>query len=301
MSIEQLNTDYGIAGQLKFVEGKGGFPVIEIENTMAKALISVYGGQVLSFRPVTEAEDLMFLSNKAYYQEGKAIKGGIPLCWPWFGSDPESLGRSSHGFARNSFWTVLDTEITAGKETKVKLGLVDSAETRKIWPQAFNLTLEITVGNTLTLELVTYNTGEQALSITQALHTYFNVGDINQVKVLGLADTKYLDKVDNFQEKNQQGAITIAEEVDRIYMNVPKELVIEDASLGRKVRITSDGNKTAVVWNPWVEISAKSADLEDEDYHRFICVETANAAKDVIEILPKSEYRLLVNYGIEKI
>ena len=299
MNIEQLNTDYGIAGQLKFVEGKGGFPFIEIENTMAKASISVYGGQVLSFRPVTEAEDLMFLSEKAYYQEGKAIKGGIPLCWPWFGSDPEGLGRSSHGFARNNFWTILGTEITPGKETRVKLGLSDTAETRKIWAHAFNLTLEITVGNKLTLELVTRNTGKQAFSITQAFHTYFNVEDINQVKVLGLANTKYLDKVDNFQEKNQQGAVTITEEVDRIYTDVPNELIIDDASLGRKIRITSDGNKTAVVWNPWADLCAKSADLGDKDYQRFICVETANAAQDIIQVPPDSEYRLLVSYQIE--
>ena len=299
MSIEQLNTDYGIAGQLKFVEGKGGFPVIEIENTLARALISVYGGQVLSFQPVTEPEDLMFLSEKAYYQSGKAIKGGIPLCWPWFGSDPENLGRSSHGFARNNFWTVLATEVTPGRETKVKLELVDTAETREIWSQAFNLTLEITVGNTLTLELVTRNTGDKAFSITQALHTYFKVGDIDQVKVLGLANTKYLDKVDNFEEKHQQGAVTIAEEVDRIYTDVPQELVIEDASFARRIKITSDGNKTAVVWNPWVDLCAKSADLEAEDYKRFICVETANAAKDVVEISPNSEYRLFVNYQIE--
>lgn len=299
MSIKQLNTDYGIAGQLTFVEGKGGFTFIEISNTMAKALISLYGGQVLSFQPVNSSKDLMFLSEKAYYQEKKAIKGGIPLCWPWFGADPEGLGRSSHGFARNNFWTVLGTEVTPKGETKVKLELVDNTETRKIWSQAFNLTLEITVGNTLTLELLTRNTGEEAFAITQALHTYFNVGDISKVKVLGLENTKYLDKVANFQEKQQQGAVTIAEEVDRIYLDVPKELVIDDASLGRKIIITSEGNKTAVVWNPWADICAKSGDLEDQDYQRFICVETVNAAKDVVEIAPNSEYRLLVNYKIE--
>lgn len=300
MSIEQLNSDYGITGQLKFVEGKGGFPFIEIENTMAKALISVYGGHVLSFQPVNEPEDLIFTSEKAYYQEGKAIRGGIPLCWPWFGADPEDLGRSSHGFARNRFWTVLGTEVTPEKATKVKLGLVDTTETRKIWSQAFNLTMEISVGDTLTLELITRNTGELAFSITQAFHTYFKIGDINQVKVLGLEGTKYLDKVDNYQEKSQQGVVTIAEEVDRIYTNVPKELVLDDASLGRRIGITSDGNKTAVVWNPGAKISAKMADLADEDYTRFICVETVNAAKDIVEILPNSEHRLLVNYKIER-
>lgn len=299
MSIEQLNTDYGIAGQLKFVEGKGGFPFIEISNSMAKAVISIYGGQVLSFQPVNSSKDLMFLSDKAYYQEGKAIKGGIPLCWPWFGADPEGLGRSSHGFARNSFWTVIGTEVTPAKETKVKLRLLDTPDTRKIWSQAFNLTLEITVGNTLTLELITKNNGDKAFTITQALHTYFKVGDIDKVKVLGLEDTKYLDKVANFQSKQQQGTVTVSEEVDRIYTDVTKELVIEDSSLGRKLVINSEGSKTAVVWNPWIDICAKSGDLEDQDYQRFICVETVNAAKDVVEVAPNSEYRLSVNYRIE--
>lgn len=299
MSIEQLNTDYGIAGQLKFVEGKGGLPFIEIGNTMAKAVISIYGGQVLSFQPVNSSKDLMFLSDKAYYQEKKAIKGGIPLCWPWFGDDPEGLGRSSHGFARNSFWTVMGTEVTPAQETKVTLRLVDTPETKKIWSQAFNLTLEITVGNTLTLELITENTGDKAFTITQAFHTYFQIGDIDKVKVLGLEDTQYLDKVANFQSKQQQGVVKIAEEVDRIYTDVTKELVIDDPSLGRKVVINSEGNKTAVVWNPWADICAKSADLEDQDYQRFICVETANAAKDVVEVAPNSEYRLMVNYKIE--
>lgn len=299
MSIEQLNTDYGIAGQLKFVEGKGGFPFIEISNSMAKALISIYGGQVLSFQPVNSSKDLMFLSDKAYYQEKKAIKGGIPLCWPWFGDDPEGLGRSSHGFARNSFWTVMGTEVTPAQETKVTLRLVDSPETQKIWSPAFNLTLEIIVGNSLTLELITHNTGDKAFTITQAFHTYFQVGDIDKVKVLGLEDRQYLDKVANFQAKQQQGTVTIAEEVDRIYTDVTKELVIDDPSLGRKTIINSEGSKTAVVWNPWIDICAKSADLEDRDYQRFICVETANAAEDVVEIAPNSEYRLQVNYKIE--
>ena len=300
MSIEQLNSTYGIAGQLKFVEGKGGFPIIKIENKTAKAEISVYSGQVLSFQPASEPEDLMFLSQKAYYQEGKAIKGGIPVCWPWFGSDPEGLGRSSHGFARNRLWKVWATEAMPNGEIKVRLGLVDSAETRKIWPHVFELAIEISVGTALNIELITHNTGEQAFSITQALHTYFKVGNINQVKVLGLENTKYLDKVDDFAQKTQQGVITISEEVDRIYTNVSPELTIDDAALDRRIIISSTGSQTAVVWNPWAEISAKMADLDDEDYQEFICVETVNAATEIVEIQPGSKYSLGANYRVER-
>ncbi len=300
MTIEQLNADYGLAGQLKFVEGKGGFPLIEIDGPKAKASISVYGGQVLSFQPANEPEDLMFVSEKAYYQEGKAIKGGIPVCWPWFGPDPEGLGRPSHGFVRNRLWNVLATETTPDGEVKVTLGVAATAETREIWPEEFEMAIAISIGDSLSVELITRNKGDRAFSITQALHTYFKVGDIQQVKVIGLEELEYIDKPDGGAKKTQKGAVTFASEVDRIYTNVGSELVIEDAALGRKILISSTGSKTAVVWNPWVEISGKMADLEDDDYQRLVCVETANAANDVVEVPASSEYRLVANYRIER-
>lgn len=300
MNIAQLNTQYGLANQLKFVEGKGGFPFIEISNQSAKALISVYSGQVLSFQPVAEPEDILFLSNQAYYQDGKAIKGGIPICWPWFGPDPEGLGRPSHGFVRNRFWNVISTEAISATETKVILGLADTAETQAIWPQSFELAIEISVGNTLSVALVTRNLGDQAFSMTQALHTYFKVGDISQVRVLGLDNTQYLDKVESGVQKTQQGPVAIAQEVDRVYMNANGELTIEDAALGRQIQIASSGSHTAIIWNPWAKICSEMADLGDEDYKSFVCVETANAANEVVEVAPHSEYRLVATYRVER-
>jgi glucose-6-phosphate 1-epimerase len=298
MSIEQWNDEFGIAGQLCFVEGAGGLPFVEISNENAKVVVSVYAGQVLSYQPVDEAADVMFLSEHAYYQPGKAIKGGVPVCWPWFGPDPEGLGRPAHGFMRNRQWNVLSTDANSAGETKLTLGLQDSDETREIWPNSFELRMEITVGATLTLELVTRNPGDQPFSITQALHTYFKVGDISQVQVLGLEGDTYLDKVDDGAEKQQAGAV--GREVDRIYTNVQPKIVIDDGALGRRINISSAGSSTAVVWNPWSEICANMADLADDAYQQFICVETANAADEVVEVQPGSEHRLLASYGVER-
>jgi len=300
MKIERLNADYAIAGQLKFIEGKGGFPFIEISNAKASALISVYAGQVLSFHPAGVADDLMFLSEKAYYQPGKAIKGGAPICWPWFGADPQGLGRPAHGFVRNRLWNVVATGTTADGDTRVTLGLIDTPETRAIWPQSFTLALEITVGDSLNLELLTRNTGTQAFPVTQAFHTYFKIGDISQTSVLGLEGIDYIDKTDNSAQKHQNGVVTINTEVDRIYLGVQGELVIADAALKRRIRIASRGSKTAVVWNPWAKISAEMGDLQDDDYRRLLCVETTNAATDVVEIAPSSEFRLVANYRVEQ-
>lgn len=300
MNIEQLNADHGIAEQLKFIEGAGGFPFIKIDNAKASALISVYAGQVLSFQPANERHNLMFVSEAAYYQAGKGIKGGTPICWPWFGPDPEQLGRPSHGFVRTRFWDVVRTEMTGDGDSKVTLGLTDTPETRAIWPHGFNLSIEITVGESLKLELITRNTTAQTFHITQALHTYFKVGHIDQIGISGLEGTEYIDKADNGLLKLQTGTIMIGTEVDRIYRDVEGELVIDDVMLGRRIRITSKGSKTAVVWNPWAKISAEMGDLKDDDYKHFVCVETANAGSDIVKLGPYDECRLGANYHVER-
>ncbi|SFK84445.1 glucose-6-phosphate 1-epimerase [Nitrosomonas aestuarii] len=299
MNNEQLNADHGIAGQVEFSEGNGGLTMIQVSTPKAKALISIHAGQVLSYQPSGE-EDILFLSSKAYYQDGKAIKGGAPICWPWFGPDPEGKGRPGHGFVRNRPWNVLSTEATPDDDIKITLGLTDTPETREIWPHAFELTQEIVVGDSLNLTLITRNTGSELFSITQAFHTYFKVGDITQTSVMGLQDCIYIDKVNSSAEKKQEGVVTIASEVDRIYHDVSNTMIIDDKALNRCIQILSQGNKTAVVWNPWKKISAEMADLEDADYKRLLCVETTNAASDVIAIAPGQEFRLVADYSVMK-
>ena len=298
MTIKQLNADYGIADKVEIVAGQGDFPVIKVNNEHAKATISVYAAQVLSFQPQDQTQDIMFLSNKAYYKDGKAMKGGTPICWPWFGPDPEDKGRSSHGFVRNRMWNIREITSTQDGATKVILGLTDTPETRAIWDFAFDFAIAITVGKSLNIELITRNTGDKPFTITQALHTYFKVGDINQVQVLGLAGNKYIDKVDSGSEKNQSGDISFDGECDRIYLNVNPEITIDDGALGRKIKVTSTNSKTAIVWNPWAAISVNMADLEDNDYQNFVCVETANAANEIIEVAASSEYKLAANYAV---
>ncbi|MEL6351768.1 MAG: D-hexose-6-phosphate mutarotase [Cyanobacteria bacterium J06627_28] len=299
-TVDQLSKSFNVPGQVKVVEGKGGFPVVTVTNEKATAKISVYSAQVLSFQPVGESADLMFVSEQAYYKTGKATKGGIPICWPWFGPDPEGKGRASHGFVRNRMWTLLSAEPLPTGETKVRLGMLPSEETLGIWPYPFELVMEVLVGNTLTVTLTTKNTGDQTFPITQAFHTYFATGDINQVKVLGLEGVTYLDKVNSGEVTAQEGAISFSGEVDRVYMGVKPELVVDDGAMGRRIRITSTGSKTAIVWNPWSEISEKMADLESQDYQRFVCVETANAGDEVIQVAPGEEYQLKAVYEIER-
>lgn len=298
MNIEQAS-QYELDDELRIIEIEHGFIYAEINNACAHATISTYSGQVLSYRPKNRQDDLLFVSDRAFYEDGKAIKGGIPVCWPWFGPDPEDQGRPAHGFVRNRQWQISGSESLDNGATKITLGLSDDDTTRALWPHPFRLDIEITVGDSLRVELVTHNTGSDSISISQALHTYFRVGDISQVSVLGLDGTDYLDKAGDSARKTQAGPVTISCEVDRIYLDVPGELSIDDRSLDRKIRIGSSGCSTAVVWNPWLEIATAMADLGDTDYQRMLCVETANAGPETVEVAAGDHYRLGVEYTIE--
>ncbi len=305
MSFSKEYESFELDNELTIIEGEGGLPFINVENDFASGLISIYGAQLLSYKLKTttasEESDLLFLSGKAYYEEGKSIKGGIPICWPWFGQDPEKRGRPAHGFARNMIWSLLETSSNKGAGTQIVLALSDSEATKKLWPHAFKLILTIDIGKTLKLSLTTGNTGEQAFSITQALHTYFAVSDINKTRIAGLEQAQYIDTIQaGWPLLIQQGEIIFQQEVDRIYTQSSALTLFDDGnnnSKNRQVNIQSKGSKTTVVWNPWAEISANSADLSDEAYQQFVCIETANAAEDVIEIVPNESFTIEVEYS----
>ena len=301
MNFSNLSTQFNLANHLSIIEGKAGFPFIEIHNAHARATISLYGGQVLGFHPHHAADDLMFLSERAYYEQGKAIKGGAPICWPWFGVDASGLNRGSHGFARNRLWRVLSTRELADGATQVVLGLSESPETLALWTHSFELSITITVGTSLTIALSTHNTSDAPMRLTQAIHTYFKVGDSRHTQVLGLEDTHYIDQAvgGNREVKAQLGAVVFTQEVDRIYTHTAPSMRIVDAVLQRSIRIQTTGSHSTVVWNPWEALAKKAPDLNDEDYQKFVCVETTNAADDAIDIMPNATYELSATYFIE--
>lgn len=299
MELERLNEDFAIAGHLTLIEGDGGLLLAKVSNRYAEALISVYAGQVLSYKPKGFDQDLFFVSGLAYFEEGKSIKGGIPVCWPWFGDDPEKRGRPSHGFVRNRQWRINSTAVVNEDCTELVLGMSSSKETHAFWPHDFELRLEVIVGETLDVRLVTVNKNKHEISITQALHSYFQVGDVTTVQVHGLDGCQYLDKLEGFKEKTQQGAVTVNMGVDRIYLDTGSQVEIDDASLQRKIVIDSQGSHSTVVWNPWDEISQAMADLGDDDYQQMICVETTNAATDQVTIQPAQSYTLGASFKLQ--
>lgn len=298
MDIESLNARHSHAGYVTFKQGPEGFPIALITTPYATAAISLYGAHVLSYRFMDDSNDLLFLSDAAVFREGSAIRGGIPVCWPWFGPDPEGKGRSDHGFARTRMWNVAYTMPTRERECVIALELSETPETLALWPHPFLLTLKITVGRSLTLELSTYNRGDTPMEITQALHTYFNVGDIHETVLGGLEEKRYIDKCDGGNIWVQQGAIRITEETDRIYTTSEGEtLLLEDKKLDRTIRIDSAGSRSTIVWNPWINVCRSKSDLLDNDYTTMLCIETANAAEDRIVLAPQKRHSLKALYS----
>ena len=300
MDIAQANDELGIPGALAICEGSGGLPLIRVENAYASASISAHGGQVLSYCPVSTEQDLLFVSRQAYFQSDKAIKGGIPVCWPWFGPDPEQQGRPDHGFVRDRGWRLLATEARVDGSTRLLLGIRDDVSSQAWWPHAFSLELEVTIGEALDLALVTHNTGETPLTITQALHAYLSVGDVRKAQVLGLAGHDYIDKVMDGRRATQSGPINIDGPVNRIYLDTDDALIVDDPSLGRSIHIERDGSRSAVVWNPWIEQSLSMGDFGDDEFLRMICVETTNAAEDAVTVGPGERHRLRSSYRIHQ-
>ena len=294
-AIEQSHT------QLRIENHVGEFSIIHLRNAHAEARISLYGAQILHYKPHDTAHDVLFLSDKAIYQSGKAIRGGAPICWPWFGADPENQGRPAHGFARNRLWQLSTTESLNDDATRVVLRLNDSPDTLALWPYHFQLELEIVVGKTLKLSLSTHNLSDQPMTISQAIHTYFAVADIAQTEVYGLEQLHYMDKSKAGQNalRTQDGSIKVKQEVDRIYLNSPSKIQIHDQAWQRCIRVHSSGSQSTVVWNPWIEITANMIDLNNDDYQRFICVETTNVADDTAIIAPNASHRLTAEYTVE--
>ncbi len=289
MLLNELNNTFGINNQLTFSEEKH-MIVANIESQFSSAKISLYGAQVLSFTPKGE-RDLLFLSQDAFYQNGKAIRGGIPICWPWFGAHPDTNDLPSHGFARLSNWDVIQTSSNNG-EVHIQLQLKNSEANEALWPYKFETLINLSIGKSLKLSLTTINKDDKAFTISSALHSYLNISDSEKIKVEGLENTEYRDDVLHTTSLQNESQLSIKGEFDRQYINTSKSCLINDPSFERQIQIDKEGSQTTVVWNPGDKLSSKMKDLGDNEYKNMLCIEAANNINDTITINPGESHSL---------
>ena len=293
-----LNTHFAISNHVEFKTTPGGLTIAEITNDHAVATVALQGGHVMTFRP-REQDPVIWLSGAARFALGKSIRGGVPICWPWFGPHATDSDKPTHGFARTVLWKVLEIKTLDDGETQIALELINTPATEAQWPYPAQLQIIITIGVVLRIELITRNLGQEVVSIGEALHTYFQVSDVSHIQITGLEDCQYLDKVDNLQRKRQVGPVTIHSEVDRVYLNTIADCLIEDPGLHRRIRIAKQGSQSTVIWNPWIEKATQMGDFGEHGYLQMVCVETANAIDNVVTVNPGETHRLEATISVE--
>ena len=301
--MELLNEKFelkNLTNYLCFTKDKGGMPTIDIKNKHGSAIISLQGAHVLSWIPEGE-EEAIWLSEDAIFKPGKSVRGGIPICWPWFGAHESNPEFPAHGFARTTPWEIICTEALEDGATRITFTTEPQADNEQMWPAETTVQYQVTIGEKLEMELVTHNNGAEPIVIGQALHTYFRVSDVSRVLLYGLEDTNYLDKLEDFKQKHQRGPVDIEGEVDRIYIDTVRECVINDKTAKRNIIISKCGSHSTVVWNPWQATAEKMGDLGEDGYKKMLCVESCNAADDVVTIKPGKAHHLWVQYQVQKL
>ncbi|EWC41496.1 D-hexose-6-phosphate mutarotase [Stutzerimonas stutzeri] len=264
-------------------------------------LIAEQGAQILSYRQ-GDAPPIIWLSEEAAFQQGQSVRGGMPICWPWFGDlarNPQPVQASYqgeqpapfHGLVRALPWQLREQRSDGGAAI-LEFHCPQALGALPGWPHRVELRLQIRLADELELSLTSSNVGDQSVCISQALHSYFAVSDIQQVRVEGLAGCPYVDTLQNWEEHRQDGDLQFSGETDRIYQRLPATLAIVDPAWKRRIQLTTNGSTSAVLWNPWIDKAQRLSSFADDAWQRMLCIETANVMSDVLVLQPGQRHSL---------
>ncbi len=289
---------FEISNIATFEDGPGGLVRLNITTVLANAQIYLHGAHVAQFQP-TGAPALLFMSGSSLFAPGKAIRGGVPVIFPWFGGRAGHPESPAHGFARTLPWKLESLSNSADQTVEVVLLLTANDATRAQWPHEFTLRHRIRVGARLSMTLEVENTSGEPFQFEEALHTYFTVADVQHVGVTGLAGTTFVDKVDGMQRKEQDAApIRLTGETDRVYVNTDTTCIVEDPGLHRNIVVEKTGSASTIVWNPWIAKAKSMADFGNDEWPGMICIETANAGENAVTLPPGATHTMTATVGL---
>lgn len=292
IDIDQLNRASGIEGAVEFDVHSNGLVRAKLTSSYGKGEVMLHGAHVTRFVP-GRGDDVLWMSEKSWFESHKPIRGGVPICFPWFGPKEDNPDAPAHGFARLMDWSVIGTQTLDDQRVRLVLALEDNEQTRDMWNHTFKLTYSVTVGETLELSLKVSNTDAKPMRFTEALHTYLSVGDVKRVSILGVEDTEFVDKVKGSERaKSSHEPITFTAETDRVYLNTSSECVLVDPVGKRRIVIAKSGSMSTVVWNPWVDKARRMVDFGDEEWPGMACVETANAMENAVSLAPGEDHEI---------
>ena len=299
MDIAQLNNSLSSKAALLFKQLPSGMTVIEIDTPKATASISLEGGQVLTWHPKSQSEPVLWVSGRAQFIPGRAIRGGVPICWPWFGAHPTNSRLPGHGYARITLWRVTVAEILGDGRVRICLRMDENELSKAHWSHQVDLRVEILVGSDLLVQLSTINESTQDIRLTEGLHTYFHVGDVTTVRVQGLDGVEYVDLTRNNERFFQRGPITFNGEIGRIFLMTRANCIIEDPVLKRSITLEKQGSLNTAVWNPWASLAASMEDLGEDGWRNMLCVEGANTFESEVKVKSGQTHVHSARYSVE--
>ena len=297
-SLDELNSNFAIPGVLGFAM-RGELTLAEITIPAAAATLALEGAHLIHWQPAGE-RSVLFLSNRTAFTRGKAIRGGIPVIFPWFGERSDAVSpapanapkSSSHGFARISPWR-LSFAALAGEEFHLSLSLAPTGETRGLGFAGFRAVCQIILGRRLVMRLTIANDGPEPMRYEEAFHTYFAVSDVGSVRLRGVENLDYLDKTEGMRRRHEgSGPLTLKRTTDRVYLASAGPLAIEDPHWARAIHLRKTNSRSTVVWNPWAELARTLPDMEPEGWRGMLCVESANVGVEAITLAPGEAHTL---------
>ena len=269
-----------------WTNGPGGLPFLRMETEQCHARLTSYGAQVCEWVPAGESP-VLYVSPHAVFAAGTAIRGGVPISFPWFASHPTDPSKPAHGFARTRTWEVVQVTRESPGDVRVVLRLEADDDTRELWAPTFAVSLTVSLGTTLAMTAEVENVGHEAITYELALHTYLVVGDVEAVSIRGLEGTRFVDKVDGGKNKVAGGEpLKIAGETDRVFLDTTATCVVDDPVLARRLRIEKRGSHATVVWNPGRDRARTMRDIGEDGWRGFVCVETANVGPHAVRLAP---------------
>lgn len=297
--MNRINKVGSLPSHVKLETGPGGLERISVQTPEAQALVYLQGAHLASWRPRDQKHDVLWMSRHSRFEPGQPIRGGVPICFPWFGARREDASSPAHGFARRRLWQLEEVQIPQPESVLLELSLSDDEETRSLWPAAFELRYRLLIGPELLMTLTVKNRDDQPFVFEEALHTYFTVGDVRRVRVYGLQGAEYLDKTDHMVRKRQEESVVrVDKETDRLYVNTTASCLLEDETLGRRITIDKQGSSSTVVWNPWIDKARALEDFGDDEWSGMICIETANAADNAVALGPGQSHSMQVTLRV---
>ena len=294
-SITELNRQFSLPNRVEIVEGHGGLALLKMSYDEALVELYLQGAHITRYQ-VKPDIDVLWMSNSTVYEQGRPIRGGIPLCWPWFGAHPEYQEYPQHGYARQMAFSVVSTHADADS-TSVVLSLTHEAVERETtaFPDVggkLDLEVEIRLSDSLWMEMRTRNVSSESVLVGAALHSYFAIANRNSVEIPEVLGLSYLDKPNDFRQYEQTSPLSIEGEVDRIYLSALENIQLIDREKQSLTQIQSWGNSDLVVWNPG-ELKAKDmGDFDDSGFEKMVCIEPAIALDKRKALQPGETHRL---------